>query len=374
MLFALLLTACSAIDQEEAPTPREATKLNVYVYLPERPNVTRADNGEVSPIDNTVNEAKITSLQIWVFEHSTKDLVAYYKPETAPDPTTDRSPVTYLLNVSDAFDNAVTKPNVDVYVMANVEGYDEATTATQLDNAMVNNSFRLTQPVMTEVPAAGLPMTGVKRNVSVGGQAPVFTVPNIELTRAVSKLRFVMSRDIAPEEQAATPVSKPVKIVNIKMDAEMVPMTAYLFLADDNKKYHVGTSYNSSVFDFLNGQPLSDIQKNDDPMAYAYQTGTSAQAYEDLLASGLINNELTQVGPYYLFESDKQLSGVITFRGPDDSEDKTATFTMSDAGDFTRNHTWTVYAYYGSTRLEVVTVFVNNWTEYKHSDHPIYNW
>ena len=53
-------------------------------------------------IDNTVNEAKITSLQIWVFEHSSKDLVAYYKPETAPDPTTDRSPVTYLLNVSDA--------------------------------------------------------------------------------------------------------------------------------------------------------------------------------------------------------------------------------------------------------------------------------
>lgn len=368
MLIVLLMTACSSgkDDEQETPTlPTEPPKLNVYVFLPERPKITRADNGDVASIDNSINEARITTLQIWVFNNSTGKLVAYYTPDTPPQPATSTSPVTYLLNVSDEFAEAPTKPNVDVFVLANVAGFDKFTERATLAAATVNSQFGLAQPLTTTVPDAGLPMAGVQHNVSVGGEAPVYTLPNVVLTRTVSKLRFVMSQEQTTES---------VQIKSITLNATMIPTTSYLFLADDNKKYHIGTGYNTAAFDFLNGTPLTTIAQNDDPMQYTYQTGTTAQEYEDLLATGIRQNKLTQIGSFYLFESDKKLSGIITYRGPSDLVDKTVPFTMSDAGDFTRNHTWTVYAYYGSTRLEVVSVYVSNWTDYPLQDHTVYNW
>ena len=57
-LLAVLFVACSSDDEEASPM------LNIYVYAPERPTVTRA---EIVP---TNDEARVYNLQIWVFRSS----------------------------------------------------------------------------------------------------------------------------------------------------------------------------------------------------------------------------------------------------------------------------------------------------------------
>jgi hypothetical protein len=55
-------------------------------------------------------------------------------------------------------------------------------------------------------------------------------------------------------------------------------------------------------------------------------------------------------------------------------ENKTATFEMKEAGDFTRNHTWIVYAYFvGTSRLVLNVVNVKAWDP-KEGSHTVYNW
>ena len=126
MFFVLLLAACS----KDGDSPDMEPVLNVYVYSPEHPMITRGDVGNVAPIND---EGTIKTLQIWVFEHGTGNLVSYYSP-TSVDNLKSAKGVTYQLNVSDAFAKAKPKPNVDVYVVANVKtgncglSYDEIKT------------------------------------------------------------------------------------------------------------------------------------------------------------------------------------------------------------------------------------------------------
>ena len=78
-------------------------------------------------------------------------------------------------------------------------------------------------------------------------------------------------------------------------------------------------------------------------------------------------------GPIYLRESDKQLAGTITYQ-IGDGADQTVDFQMQQAGDFLRNHTWIIYAYYaGSGKLQVQSLYVKDWTT-KEMNHTTYNW
>jgi hypothetical protein len=47
-----------------------------------------------------------------------------------------------------------------------------------------------------------------------------------------------------------------------------------------------------------------------------------------------------------------------------------------DAGEyeFSRNHTWIVYAYYSKSGLVAVTVVVKNWDDPTEKSHEVYNW
>ena len=49
-------------------------------------------------------------------------------------------------------------------------------------------------------------------------------------------------------------------------------------------------------------------------------------------------------------------------------------YAMQQAGDFSRNHTWIVYAYYaGSGNLQVESLYVKDWST-KEINHQFYNW
>ena len=79
LLVIVLLTACSDHSGESSDETGDCF-LNIYVYAPERPMLTRADVGDIA--SKSVEEHMVHTLQIWVFKQSNGDLVGYL--ETKP--------------------------------------------------------------------------------------------------------------------------------------------------------------------------------------------------------------------------------------------------------------------------------------------------
>ena len=373
----VLLSACSSSDAAEGP--KEAThqqpQLAIYVYAPEQASAKRnaaPTRGDVGEVDAITNEGTIDSLQIWIYEQETGNSVGYFstKDVTALN---EGQGSTYQIPVSDDF--ARNKPKVNVYVMANVTNtncgiigtLDKNTTRTELLNGakITTGHFGLEQNTRT-VPGDGLPFAGMLTGQTVVGDAPTLrvgtasAVSTVQLTRAVSKLRFVFSK---------TEGQPKVKITSIKINEQMIPYEEYLF------KTPASMTYNAEAVDLLS-TAINDIAETADPTLYLY-TNQSAQEYENLIngAANKATPEVTVEGPIYLRESDKQLTGTITYTiGEGNPEPQTVPFAMQQAGDFSRNHTWIVYAYYaGAGNLQVQSLYVKDWST-KDLNHQVYNW
>ena len=124
-----------------------------------------------------------------------------------------------------------------------------------------------------------------------------------------------------------------------------------------------------------------------------------AEAYEALINEGLSSNveatlsdddppividpghELPRLSErrVYLRESDKQLSGTITYQVKEKGatnygSEQTATFVMDANGDFSRNHTWIVYSYLAWAKMNIVAIFINKWEKAEPADYTLYNW
>lgn len=102
------------------------------------------------------------------------------------------------------------------------------------------------------------------------------------------------------------------------------------------------------------------------------------QAYETLIAEGITAGDLKDLGTYYLHESDKQVEAplpILTIVPKSRLLSRLVNSRNSLEGDFGRNHTWIVYAYFNYAKgLEVVTVKVNDWEERDPETHDVYNW
>ena len=363
-ILTVLFSACSSSDAEEGDTHKQA-KLAIYVYAPEQAAQTRADVGEVNPI---TNEGTIKSLQIWIYESVSGAYVGYFSTSDVAA-LNEGQGTTYQLPVSDDFANK--KPNVNVYVMANVTNDNcgvgtlkETSRAALLEGAKINTGyFGLEQNTRT-VPDDGLPFAGKLTTQPVVGDAPALRVGSlsqvatVQLTRAVSKLRFVFAK---------TEGQPTVKITSIKMNTGMIPDVEYLFQTP------ASMNYNTEAKELLLDE-IDDIAETADPTQYIYIDQT-AQEYENLIneAANKQPKEVTVEGPIYLRESDKQLAGTITYK-IGTAEPQTVDFAMQQAGDFSRNHTWIVYAYYaGSGNLQVQSLYVKDWST-KEMNHQVYNW
>lgn len=359
--FLLLAVACSSSDESGEQQP---TTLTVYVYSPEHPMLIRSDVGNVNA---SFDEKKITRLQIWVFTNGTHEKVAYLDTEETSKETSQLNVgegAVYQLPVSDEF--AQSKPDVDVYVLANIPtgGYalDSKLDGNSSRDAILSatipeNYFGLTSPMTTQVPDDGLPMAGALTSQPVIGEAPVLRVgtssniATVRLERAVSKVRFVFANTVGEPE---------LKIKNIQLNAQMIPNTEYLIQQTQSLEY------NTSVFPLWEAEDV--VKKVDDPTIYIYG-GQEAQVYENLIDQ----SGLTTKGPFYLRESDKKLRGMITYQ-IGESGDQTGIFEMEAAGDFRRNHTWIVYAYHaGGGFLQLETLYIKDWTT-KEKSHEVYNW
>ena len=374
-ILTLLCAACSSSDPEEGPIniSHKQTKLAIYVYAPEQAAAvqkntaqTRADVGEVDAI---ANEGTIKNLQIWIYESETGNYVGYFSTDDVTALNEGQGTI-YQIPVSDEFASA--KPDVNVYVMANVTGANcgvgtlnkETTRAALLEGAKITTGhFGLEQNTRI-VPDDGLPFAGKLTAQPVVGDAPTLrvgtlsAVSTVQLTRAVSKLRFVFAKT----EGEAT-----VNITSIKINEQMIPDVEYLF------KTPVSIDYNTEAKELLS-TPISDIAETADPTDFLY-LGQEAQEYEDLIneAASKQPAEVTTDGPVYLRESDKQLAGTIKYTIGDGAP-QTVDFAMQQAGDFSRNHTWIVYAYYaGSGKLQVQSLYIKEWST-KDIYRNLYNW
>lgn len=377
-MLTVLFSACSSSDAAEGP--KEAThqqpQLAIYVYAPEQAAAkrnaaqTRADVGEVDAI---TNEGTIKSLQIWIYEQETGNYVGYFSTEDVSALNQGQGTI-YQIPVSDDF--ASKKPYVNVYVMANVTSANcgietlnkETTRAALLEGAKITTGhFGLEQNTRT-VPDDGLPFAGMLTGQTVVGDAPTLRVgtlsevSTVQLTRAVSKLRFVFAK---------TAEQPTVNITSIKMNIGMIPEVEYLFQTPLSMTYY-NTLAKELLLDDIHGIP--DIAETADPTQYLY-LGQDAQEYENLIneAASKATPEVTVEGPIYLRESDKQLAGTISYSINGVAQEP-VTFQMQQAGDFKRNHTWIVYAYYaGAGKLQVESLYVKEWST-KELNHQVYNW
>ena len=365
----VLLSACSSSDAEEGAmeASHKQPMMAIYVYAPEQAatsqknaSQTRADEGEVDPI---ANEGTIKSLQIWVYESDTKNYVGYFSTNDVTA-LNEGHGTTYQIPVSDDF--AANKPKVNVYAMANVTNANcgvgtldkETTCDALLAGAKIEGHFGLGN-LQTSVPDDGLPFAGHLTAESVVGDSPALRIgtassaSTVQLTRAVSKLRFVFAKTTGQPK---------VSINSIKMNAGMIPEVEYLF----DKPESVTISYNIEAGELLSLH-IDDIAQTTDPTDYIY-FNQDAQEYENLINGA----GLTVKGPFYLRESDKQLTGTITYTIG--GEEKIANFAMQQAGDFSRNHTWIVYAYYaGAGKLQVQSLYVKDWST-KEMNYEYFNW
>ena len=247
-MLTVLFSACSSSDAAEGP--KEAThqqpQLAIYVYAPEQAAAKRnaaPTRGDVGEVDAITNEGTIDSLQIWIYEQETGNYVGYFSTK---DVTALNEGVgtTYQIPVSDEF--AASKPDVNVYVMANVTNANcgvgtlnkETARAALLEGAKITGGlsghFGLEQNTRT-VPNDGLPFAGMLTGEPVVGDAPTLRVgtlsevSTVQLTRAVSKLRFVFAK---------TTGQPTVNITSIKMNIGMIPDVEYLFQTPASMDYN----------------------------------------------------------------------------------------------------------------------------------------
>ena len=395
MVVTLVLCACSGGSSEpEVEVKKQPTVLDIYVYSPDKPAITRSDNGNVDA--DSDNEKKISSLHIWVFRHRDGALMGYLSPDVTS--LSENGNAVYQIVMPDDF--VTEKPNVDVYVMANVtaancgptppDKLDKDVTRSRLEGILIGHNgasdyYGLTT-LVTAAPDEGLPMSGVLKNQPVYGEAPVLRIGTSEhmatllLVRAVSKMRFIFSK-FENDTRVYT-------LTSVSLNGSTMPKQEYLFLdgAYPTYRFKVGSDYETGDLPLMSNELTNDkIKSCEDPSVYAYVSG-DGQAYETLFDNALKSDDtvippleakLTEVGRFYLRESDKKLTGTISYKVEEESKEpmlKEATFSMKTDGDFSRNHTWIVYAYFmNGDLLNVNLVDVKSWTLYPGS-HEVYNW
>lgn len=402
LLVIVLLTACSDHSGEGSDENGDCF-LNIYVYAPGRPMLTRADVGEIA--HREIAESTVHTLQIWVFKHSDGSLVGHLDATPTFLNETDGQEL-FRMKVNKAF--ADHPENVDVYVVANeascgLAGENKLTNETSrddLDAAKIGTDYfgTSTSTLVSSVPLTGLPMSGVEKDQPIYGSYPTLRVgtqdamTTVQLTRAVSKLRFVLCR-IASEDDKEL-----VSIDRIQLDGGMIPTESYLMPGTYTYSSDpvASTDYETNPIVYVNTDNKllkADIPTVVNPMKYAYET-QAAQDYEDMINGAIAgtykanenDEELKELGPTYLRESDKQLTGTIQYsvqqKGNTDETqvDHTpfTTFSIAAPGDFYRNRSWIIYVFYMDAKIHVLTVTdmgVKNWTpDNINDDKSVYNW
>lgn len=416
MLAVVLLAACSRSDSDETSSSRDGDcYIEFYVYQPDRPMVTRAtDEAVIAPTDR---ESTIHSLKIWVFRHSDASNHAPLGYLAVNENETTGKTLLEIMNKEGQQMFKMKVPaefadhpqNVDVYVVAN-EGnstlnstLNENTTREDIKSAKITSfgvsTYYSDDAVIKAVPSDGLPsdglpMSAMLENQPIYGSFPTLRIGDadgiatLRLTRAVSKLRFVICR----KKETGNDKRILESITSIKLNAGMIPTQSFLMPV-------AASRYETSYFSTNDAMSYGGLAKDvipevSDPLKYAYTTQTPKE-YEDLIIEGCkvkenqTTSDLYPFGITYLRESPKQLTGTIKYKikkrdntttswdGIEAEDADDATFSMAAPGEFMRNHSWIIYIFFMDEKLHTLTVThlgMRSWTTGGSTDHSVYNW
>jgi len=351
MVPTVLLTAC---QRREIPNVPAEPQLNITIEFPKTGDVTKGTEGEVSA---SMEENAIYDLKLWVFNASTHEPVAQLEANAQADFPTGGGIRRYALPVDETFSR--TKPNVDVFVLVNGPSINSTLTLestwAQVDQAMFGTDagqFSPADPVHS-VPQKGLPMSGVGRNLSIGGDEPSLSLATVSVRRAVSKLRYVFCQMYTEGDNSVFEVQK------VVLSDHQIPTREYLFTEE---AYRIYPGYYVPVAMETYWPVGQTMAISESPEAYSY-AGQDGTKYEQIINEAVQAGKLSDMGTTYLRESDKQLSGTVYYSVTKDNvrENKTMDFAMAAPGDFSRNHTWVLYGYFISERSLQLSVNVLPW-------------
>ena len=358
LLPVVFMASCSLIyDQPGDNCP----ELSIAIEFPENfvPE-TRATEGEV-PAET--DENTIHDLAIWVFyssgEHKKVGSLLVNNDADLPTVGGVRK---YAIQVDQAF--MLERPKVDVFVLVNRAsiGCDltENSSWEAVNDAVFggDNYFSPKVPV-SSVPDNGLPMSGVGKGLTVGGEEPFLKVPTISLSRTVSKLRFVFCQMYTENNTENSVDSEEFAIERVVLNGNQIPMYEYVF---STEAYRIQPdNYVSASMEILWPNTL-DLKYSDAPEIYSY-AGQDGPSYEQLIKDGIKTNHLSHLGTYYLRESNKILGGTVyyTVTKAGVTTHRGMGFNMAAPGDFARNHVWTVYGYFISNRTLQMAVSAVPW-------------
>ena len=359
LLLAAVLPGCRRDPLPEDGPQAKPEEMGIYISCPGVPR-TRGNQGD-SPARE--EEYKVHTLQVWVFTSEDHELLHYLSlagEDQLPAPGQTRR---YAIPVESEFARRNPLPRIDVFALANAASVgcsldENSDWDTVNDTDFTSDSyFGLGEERTTSVnPETGLPMTGVRRNMSVtpSEDGIVLNAEKIvDVVRIVSKIRYVFCRLKDDED----PQGEKVSIQNITLNGDQIPISEYLFTTTE--PYRIGNQYDSRSVVTPGPSPIAP-NENPEKLVFA---GQNAAAYEQLLDDAVADGKLTEGGVMYFRESDKALTGTITFTT--DGEQRTRVFSMAAPGDFARNHSWTLYGYFITGRKLELSINAIPW-DYTH--------
>ena len=196
--------------------------------------------------------------------------------------------------------------------------------------------------------------------------------PVVQLERAVSKIRFVFA---APSGMTG------MSVTGIEVNGGLIPKQTYLFPREESTtKFELPTNAADATYDaktisvrvpapipakivdpkYLMSTSEKDFTIGTTTYNPSAMTGTDgAQQYSDFLTAAVGAGYATETY-VYLRESDKPITGTITYSLDGGTTTQTATFDMTAIEGYTpantnfhRNHSWIVYAYFLGGKLFV---------------------
>ena len=319
------------------------------------PSIPATKAGELQA---SYQENKIHSLAIWVFrseDHSRvgEPLMLTDESQFPPSGGIGR----YQFSVDWNFVNS--HPDVDVFVLANAASIGCTLDASSDYDAITSAYFGYvsdeddcfgTHTYTTSVPNDGLPMSGMKTHVKVYGSAPRMKVDPVTLVRAVSRLRMVLCRTATDDTSEEDEVS----VSGITFYKDQIPLREFVFTEGTT-----GIVPGDYTDDFSFSVP-DEIMSNPVPENLIY-VSQDPDEYQKMLDNARDAGQLTDLGYRYLRESDKRIFGRVDYKI--NGKDRSREFAMAAPGDFARNHTWTLLAYFMSGRNLQVSLVAAPWTK-----------
>lgn len=348
--LALLLPGCRRdTDEENRPG------LNIAVEFPQQTSVKAG-------LEAFDEENAIHSLAIWVFRSDDHTPVASKLFTTAEDLPAGGGVKWYTLDVSWDFVN--NHPDVDIFALANAASIgctlDAGATYDQLTEAVfgyeegVCDYFGTTSLTTSVDASLGLPFSGMKTQMTVHGTSPRLKVDAITLKRAVSRLRIVLCKTKTEGEEQDV-----VSIKGITFYKEQIPKKEYVFTESatgivlDQAVY--AQNFMPDPFSF-NGP--AQLMEHEAPQNLIY-VNQDPSTYQAMLNQAVSDGTLSDLGYTYLRESNERLVGRIDYTV--NGKDRFREFSTPAKGDFARNHTWTLFAYFMSGRNVQLSLVALPW-------------